>query len=124
MSTEQSQLSFERLFGGVPAQPPLPAENYLPPRSRTVDPVSSKRAEAEAKRTGVMRGQRVIVQGLIERYPGRTSKQLADAPESGLDRYQIARRCRELVSMGLVRRPEDEADYVKGQELRWWPKEV
>lgn len=96
-----AQLNFDRFFTGTPAQPPMAAEEYLPPRSRTKDPSSSKRAESDAKRTGVMRGQRVLAMELIEKYPGRTSKQLESL--GTLDRYQLARRLPELLKLKLVR---------------------
>lgn len=125
MRTGQPSLAFDSFFGGEPIQPVMPAAEYLPSRSRREDPLSSKKAEAECKRTGVMRGQRVICMSLIETYPGRTSNELSELGRasgmSTLDRYQIARRLRELVKLKLVRKPEDEPDYVEGQELRWWP---
>jgi len=116
MSANESQLSFDRFFTGAPSSPPLSADECLPPRSRTADPASSKRAAADVERTGVMRGQRVLAQQLVESYPGSTSKELAAA--GILDRYQLARRLPELVKLGLVRTTQ-----AGNEDLKWFPKE-
>jgi|ERR1044071_2586731 hypothetical protein len=114
-----SQISFDYLFREGPLSPPLQAEEYLPPRSRRDDPLSSHRAEAEIKRSGAMKGQQTICLELARQHPGKTSKQLAEF--TTLDRYQIARRMRELVKMGRLQVPESRPDYIRGQELQWWP---
>lgn len=90
------------------------------PRTRTSHPVSSERAEIRARESGVMRGQALIVLGLVKSVPGRTSKELAAVDsfmrgKCGLDRYQIARRLPELLSAKLVRRTDEQT------ESRWWP---
>lgn len=118
--------SQQSLFGGSPAQPVMAREEYLPPRSRRDDPLSSKKAEAEVKRNGTQKAQHATCLELIKQRPGSTSKELAALAtflygKQALDRYQIARRLREMVMLRMVRRPEDEPDYVKGQELKWWP---
>lgn len=109
-----TQQSFDYLFAGAPLSPPLKAEEYLPLRSRTSDPLSSKKAEEDCKRSGVMRGQRVLAMELVEKFPGRTSKQLADL--GTLDRYQLAKRLPELRELKLVR-----TTHEGSSELRWWP---
>jgi len=114
MSANPSQFSF--LFSGTPQGRPLSAEDRLPPRSRSADPESSKRAAADVERTGVMRGQRVLAQQLVESYPGSTSKELAAA--GILDRYQLARRLPELVKLGLVRTRQ-----TGNEDLRWFPND-
>lgn len=112
-----TQISFDYLFTGPPAQRPLSREECLPPRSRTADPVSSKRAEAQVNRTGVMRGQRMIALSLVEANPGSTSKELANL--GTLDRYQLARRLSELRTMKLVRTTQ-----TGNEDLRWWSNEI
>lgn len=111
----QPSLEFDRYFGGEPITPPMPAENYLPPRTRTGDPASSHRAEAGAKRSGQMRGGRVIAMGLVDRYPGRSSKQLAELGK--VDRHMLGRRLPELLKMQLVRTTQ-----IGSDDLLWWPR--
>lgn len=89
------------------------------PRSASGDPVSSERAEIAARESGLMRGQALIVLGLVKSAPGRTSKELAQVDsflrgKCSLDRYQIARRLPELESAKLVRRTDADT------ESRWW----
>jgi hypothetical protein len=117
MSTAQPSLAFDNFFGGEAQSAPLTREDCLPPRSRTKDPSSSKRAEEDAKRSGVMRGGRVLAMELVEKYPGRTSKQLAEL--GTLDRYQLARRLSDLRGLKLVHTTQD-----RKEDLRWWPNEI
>ena len=114
MSANQQSLMFDHFFGGEPIGRPLSREECLPPRSRTKDPLSSKRAEADAKHSGVMRGQRVIALSMVEANPGETSKRLGEI--GPLDRYQLARRLPELLKMKLVRTTQNGSE-----DLRWFP---
>lgn len=89
-------------------------------RSGRSDPASSEVAEHKARESGLMRGQALIVLGLVKSAPGRTSKELAAVDsfmrgKQALDRYQIARRCPELLSAKLIRRTNEDT------ESRWWP---
>lgn len=88
------------------------------PRTASGDPVSSECAEIRMRESGEMRGQALIVLGLVKSAPGRTSKELAaiDAflRSNHLDRYQIARRLPELEAAKLVRRTDEDV------ESRWW----
>lgn len=90
------------------------------PRSAIADPEASHRAEIRVRESGVMRGQALIVLGLVKSAPGRTSKELAAVDsfmrgKCGLDRYQIARRLPELLNAKLVTRTDEDT------ESRWWP---
>jgi hypothetical protein len=117
MSAAQPSLRFDHFFSGEPIQPVRAPEDYLPPRSRTKDPSSSKRAEADAKRAGLMRGGRVVAMELVDKYPGRSSKQLAELGQT--DRYLLAKRLPELRKMGLVRTTQ-----IGHGDLQWWPNET
>ena len=61
-----------------------------------------------------MRGGRVIAMELVEKYPGRSSKQLAELGK--VDRYMLAKRLPELREMNLVRTTHEGKD-----DMRWWP---
>lgn len=113
----QPSLAFDSFFGGESQGVPLSPEQCLPPRSRTNDPASSKRAEESAKRSGTMRGGRVLAMELVEKYPGRTSKQLAEL--GTLDRHMLAKRLPELRAMGLARTTQ-----IGNGDLQWWPNET
>jgi hypothetical protein len=110
------QFNFEDLFGGKPLAPVLRPEEYLPPRSRTKDPESSKRAEAEVKRSGAMSGGRKLALDLVTQYPGRSSKQLAELGQA--DRHMIARRLADLRHMKLVHTTQNGRD-----DMQWWPND-
>lgn len=119
-----SQLSLDRFFGGTPAQQPMPAENYLPQRSRSTDPQSSHRAEAEMKRTGAMKGQRMIALELVEKHPGHTAAELAkfhsdDPAEQFKTTIWLRKRLPELRTLGLARTTE-----IGNGDQRWWPKGI
>lgn len=89
------------------------AFNFERPRSRRKDPPSSKRAEDQIRKSGAMTGQRLIAFDLVKQFPGRTSKELAGL--GTLDRYQLARRLPELLSMGKVR-----ATQFGKEDQKWW----
>jgi len=120
-----TQFSFDHLFSGTPSAPPLTAEECLPPRSRNTDVASSHRAEAAAKRSGVMRGQRMIALSLVEKYPGKTAAELAqfhaplDAAEQFKTMIWLRKRLPELREMKLVRTTQ-----IGSGDLMWWPKKT
>jgi hypothetical protein len=87
--------------------------DFPKPRSRRKDPASSKRAEDQMRKSGTLRGQALIAFDLVKQFPGRTSKELAGL--GTLDRYQLARRLPELLSMGKARREE-----IGNQDCKWW----
>jgi DNA-binding MarR family transcriptional regulator len=88
--------------------------NFEAPRSRHKDPASSRRAEDQMRRSGALKGQRLIALDLVKQFPGRSSKVLAGL--GTLDRYQLARRLPELVAMGYVKVTQHEAE-----DQKWWP---
>ena len=57
------------------------------PIAANVDPISSHLAAAEITRTGLRASQKRSVLNAVERFPNRTSSELADA--TGLDRYLV-----------------------------------
>jgi predicted transcriptional regulator len=87
--------------------------NFEAPLSRRTDPLSSKRAEDQMRRSGTLRGQRLIALELVKAHPGRSSKELAKL--GTLDRYQLARRLPELAEMGHVRTTQ-----IGDEDLKWW----
>lgn len=89
------------------------------PRSRVSNVEASHRAEQRMKSSGQMKSQAVEVLALVQRFPGRTSKELGRAIEinridTKLDRYRIARRLPELESAKLITRTDED------RESRWW----
>ena len=90
-----------------------PSFNFETPRSRRTDPLSSKRAEDQMRRSGVLKGQQLIALELVKQFPGRSSKELAGL--GTLDRYQLARRLPELASMGKVKTTQHAAE-----DQKWW----
>jgi hypothetical protein len=90
-----------------------PSFNFEVPGSRRTDPLSSKRAEDQMRRSGALKGQRLIALELVKQFPGRSSKELAKL--GTLDRYQLARRLPELAEMGHVRVTQTGSD-----DQKWW----
>jgi hypothetical protein len=91
----------------------------ITPASRRNDPVTSHEAEAEVTRSGARGNQQRLVRSLVQRFPGRTSRELARC--AGIDRYMVARRLPEVepvhVKKGEARRCE-----VGGRSAStWWP---
>jgi len=111
MSTNY-QLTLDRLFAGQPVAIP---RQELEAASRKHDPLSSKRAAREIQRSGALKGQRLIALRLVEQYPGRSSKELAQL--GSLDRYQLARRLPELAKMNHLRVTQEGSE-----DQRWWVK--
>jgi DNA-binding MarR family transcriptional regulator len=81
--------------------------------SRRSDPASSKRAAQEVIESGTVRNHEAIIVDLLRMYPGSTTKQLAG--HGPLDRYQVARRMKELEKRNIVRRTSEGSE-----ECRWW----
>jgi hypothetical protein len=65
------------------------------------------------RRSGVLKGQRLIALGLVKQFPGRSSKELAKL--GTLDRYQLARRLPELVELGHAR-----VSQTGKEDQKWW----
>ena len=85
--------------------------------SRNTDPITSHMAGDYVESTGIASNQRLIVSKAVADFPGMTSKELADA--AGIDRFMVARRLPEIVS---VKRGEArECRIGKRQSLTWWP---
>lgn len=82
-----------------------------PPRTRSFDPLSSHRAEAEVKHSGAMAGGRAIAKQLVDRYPGRTAKQLERL--GALNQITL---CRRLPECDLVQ------VHCASHEAIWFPK--
>ena len=86
--------------------------------ARATDPASSHAAADRMAETGAAEGQRSRVLEALRGQPGRT---LAELMVQGLDRYQVARRLPELVTLGLVRRGAARECQVTGrQAVTWW----
>jgi predicted transcriptional regulator len=65
------------------------------------------------RRSGALKGQRFVALELVKQFPGRSSKELAKL--GTLDRYQLARRLPELVTLGHVRVTQTGND-----DQKWW----
>lgn len=90
----------------------------ITPASRATDPAPSHEAEREINDTGLRGRQQRLVRSLVQRYPGRTSRELARC--AGIDRYMVARRLPEIepahVKKGEARRCE-----IGGRNAStWW----
>jgi len=103
---------FDSIFAGQPVAIP---RQELEAASRKHDPESSKRAAREIESSGALKGQRLIALRLVEQYPGRSSKELAQL--GTLDRYQLARRLPEMVKENHLRVTQEGSE-----DQRWWLK--
>ena len=65
------------------------------------------------RRSGALKGQRLIALDLVKQFPGRSSKELARL--GTLDRYQLARRLPELVELGYVK-----VTQTGKEDQKWW----
>lgn len=72
----------------------------LPPIAARRDPPTSAKAAAELTRSGARQRQIDRVVGLVRRWPGCTSRELAE--QSGCDRYMVARRLADAKTAHLV----------------------
>ena len=84
--------------------------------SRTTDPITSH--EAAARVDVQTQCERVL--GALKRYPGSTSKELAD--KGDLNRYMVARRLPDLLQQGLARKGTPRSCNIgMGRAVPWWP---
>jgi hypothetical protein len=91
----------------------------LIPAARSTDPATSHEAAKRVTRSGLRHRQMDDVVGLVERFPGRTSKELAEI--SMLDRHMIARRLPDAEKVGLVMRGRPKVCSVSGgRAVTWW----
>lgn len=103
----------------IEAHARLPGDS--PPRARATDPTSSHRAADRVERSGKLRAQAGFVLLLVERFPGRTSAELAQlAQPPGISaeawRFVVARRLPDpLGRRGLVVRTQ-----LGDDDMRWW----
>lgn len=81
--------------------------------ARRTDPTSSKRAAAHAVASGLVESHEQQILRVL-RLLGRPATTREIATWCDLDRYQVARRTRKMVTRGLLREPEE----TEG-ELRW-----
>ena len=82
--------------------------------ARSSDGAGSHLAADEMQSTGRAKAQRIAVLAALRRFPGSTSRQLAQLAD--LDRYVTARRLPELEVERYVRRIQPE-----GGQIVWWP---
>ncbi len=83
-----------------------------------VDPVTSHLAAADITHSGLRASQKRAVLNAVERFPGRTSAELADAAD--LDRYLVARRLPDLKHDGFVEQGEIRNCRVTGRKAVTW----
>ena len=97
----------------------------LPPRARRTDPEGSRAAATAMRESGKLARQAAQVLALVERAPGRTSRQLSELGGVFLDRYQIARRLADLWHLERVYcqcpKHADDREHWAGGECQWWP---
>lgn len=104
------------MAGARPEQLPLvwPRER---PLARRGDADSSHAAADCAQRSGRLARHRRAVFAVLRAHPGLTSKELAATEagqETGLDRYEFARRLADLRDHGLAEGPK-----IEGEPIRW-----
>ena len=91
------------------------------PATRKTDPQSSRTAENNMNKSGARENQQNMVKHMVEKFPGRTSAELAKL--SGKDRSMIARRLPELDGIHIKRGETLEKCKVTGINcVTWWPK--
>jgi hypothetical protein len=87
--------------------------NFGIPRSRRDDPLSSKRAAEQIVKSGALKGQAEEVYRAMQRFPFRSSKQLAHLGK--MDRTMVGRRVVDVWRSGHAVRlesPSREVAYV------------
>ena len=90
--------------------------------ARRTDPASSHIAAEQMNLSGMNKQQRDIALRLVLAYPGMTTLELSNLSVSPLDRYQLARRCAELVTSGEIVRGEIRKDIETGRpSVTLWP---
>lgn len=90
-----------------------PSFNFEAPRSRRTDPLSSKRAESELRRSGAMESQARLVWKAMQSHPGRSSKELALL--NRMDRHMVGRRTSDLWRKGHAVKLE-----IGKQDCKWY----
>lgn len=88
-------------------------------RARYTDPVTSKAAAAAVTTSGLADLQAETVLAVLTQRPGLCSLEIPDFCD--LDRYQCARRLKELESRGLIRRGAPRKSGGSRLSLTWWP---
>lgn len=90
-------------------------------RARRTDPASARASADLVESRGIAPAQRGQVLSLVQRYPGKTSAELA-ARVQGMDRWQVARRLPELDRAGVIMRGEQRICRVcQRRGITWWP---
>ncbi len=92
-------------------------------RARRTDSESAHAAAAGVEDKRIAPDQRSVVLRLVERYPGKTSAELAGRCAT-LNRHQVARRLPELAETGAIRRGRQRTCRTCGRRsVTWWPRE-
>lgn len=86
--------------------------------SRTTDPLSSHLAAEELQSSGRRETQCRLVLEWVERFPDRTSAELARWGD--LDRYMVARRLPDLERQGLVKKSGMRPCQTNGRQAVTW----
>ena len=86
--------------------------------ARKTDPVTSHIAAERMERTGARSAQQDRVLQLVQRFPGRTSCELATHGE--LKHHQISRRLPELESAGVIVRGKARQSTATGNTALTW----
>lgn len=94
--------------------------NVQTPATRCTDPVTSHMAAEALTKSGRRNEQQEIVLAAVERYPGRTARELER--DSGLDYYVIMRRINEVVFAKCAKAGKRRRCAVSGNyATEWWP---
>lgn len=96
---------------------------FDPPLAHRADPITSYSAGDRAVKSGRLRGQMKLVLMGVQRWPGKTSAELAIL--IGLNRYDTARRLPALQHRGLVRKGSPRlCTACKNECVTWFPTEL
>jgi hypothetical protein len=91
-------------------------------RARRLDPITSHLAAAQMELSGIARDHRDLIEALIGAHPGSTSAELARHSRGALDRWQVARRLKEIEANGRIcRSAEKKCDVTHRQCVTWIP---
>lgn len=91
------------------------------PASHRNDPSTSHEAEQAVTKSGKRANQQYQVRELVNRYPGRTSAELATL--ANLPRHMVARRLPELDPVHISRGKRRQCAVNHTNAITWWPKE-
>lgn len=92
------------------------------PRARNTDPETSHLAADDLKASGRLAAQQQLILTAVQRYPGRTSRELA--AEINADRHMVARRLPELEPVHVTKgaaRPCTQSE-TRRPAVTWWPR--